>query len=132
MSLFRVLPAAALLLFVPLAHGEPPEEKKPGAKGGPPALTDLYGDPLPPGALARVGTARLRHLGQVYAVAISPDGKTIASGGNDNTLRLWETATGKELLAVPSPKTGVRCVAFSRDGKLVATGGYQAVQLWDV
>src|SRR5260370_34787946 len=52
---------------------------------------DIYGDPLPPGAIARMGTMRLRlrHSGFENA-AFSPDGKVVATGAG-NTLRLWNT-----------------------------------------
>jgi WD40 repeat protein len=53
---------------------------------------DYYGDPLPPGVLARMGTVQLRHG---YAdVAFSADGKTLISA--TSTIRFWDLATGKE------------------------------------
>src|SRR5262245_4127107 len=72
------------------ARSEPPEEKKP-------PRVDLYGDPLPEGALARLGSARWRHDEGVAAVVFSPDGKMLASASNDGIIRLCELATGKEI-----------------------------------
>jgi WD40 repeat protein len=66
-----------------------------------PARLDLFGDPLPAAAVARMGTARLRHdyaqNGRVLSAAFSPDGKTLVTGGGDHTVRLWEVETGKQL-----------------------------------
>src|SRR6516165_8523054 len=58
---------------------------------------DRYGDPLPKGALARLGTTRLRHESMVYALAFSPDGKTLATGGQDRDIVFWDVASGKEV-----------------------------------
>src|SRR5262245_16741309 len=69
------------------AAGAPPEGKEP-------ARTDASGDPLPPGAVLRLGTGRFRHAG---AFAFLPDGRTIVSRSEGNSFRFWETATGKLL-----------------------------------
>jgi WD40 repeat protein len=62
-----------------------------------PAKTDQAGDPLPAGALARMGTLRWRHGDIVSYVAFTPDGKAVLTATNDNTFRLWDRETGKEI-----------------------------------
>src|SRR5260370_4597725 len=74
---------------------ERPGPAKPGTQNQ--ARTDRYGDPLPAGALARLGTIRFLHAGVVRSVAFSPDQKTLASAGDDKMIRLGDVATGKEL-----------------------------------
>src|SRR5207302_559231 len=61
---------------------------------------DSYGDPLPTGALLRLGTTRLRQPGGCYCVALSPDGKRVASGGV-YSVRVWDAATGVKLREFP-------------------------------
>jgi WD40 repeat protein len=68
------------------------------------ATTDSHGDPLPAGALARLGTTRLRHGGDVNFVAFGPGDKTLLTAGQDNTIRLWDLADGKELRRFARPK----------------------------
>src|SRR5262249_54345890 len=79
---------------------QPPAEGSGGSQGkkqGPSRLTDRNGDLLPTSAAARFGTVRLRHGDTVSSVAYAPDGKTIATGGGDEVVRLWEAATGKPI-----------------------------------
>ena len=70
---------------------------------------------------------------QGNAVAFSPDGQTVATGGADGNVRLWDTATEQEIgPPMSSDAKPVAAVAFSPDGTLVAAGSADGnVQLWD-
>ncbi|MCI0377711.1 MAG: hypothetical protein L0215_08905 [Gemmataceae bacterium] len=84
---------------------------------------DRFGDPLPAGALARLGTERFRHWYPGYVV-YSPDGKTLASithlrypeFAEWQYAALWDAATGKKLLHIPD----VQKLAFAPDSKSAA------------
>jgi WD40 repeat protein len=100
----------------------------------PPVPADLYGDALPEGAVARLGTVRWRHGGMTTFAAFLPDGKTVISASVDSTIRVWEYPSGKELRrfgppAANNPMIGLRPpglagaglpVALSKDGKAIA------------
>jgi WD40 repeat protein len=62
----------------------------------------------------------------------SPDGKTLASGGVDNTVKLWDTESGQLLRTLSGHANAVRSVAWSPDGKTLASGSHDhTVKLWE-
>jgi WD40 repeat protein len=72
------------------------------------------------------------HTGYLNAVAFSPDGRTLAAGGDDGTV-LWDVATHRQIGQLTDKDTGGALrVAFSRDGQTLAiANGHGTVQLWD-
>lgn len=120
------LVAAAAL---PAGAQEPPQKR--GA--------DSYGDPLPAGSFARLGTARMRHGIEINDLVFAPDGLSFASAGlgDGPEVRLWETATGKELrrlVPVKNPMGAsllVGPIAYSPDGKYLV-GVSLEFHLWEL
>src|SRR5207245_843841 len=92
---------------------------------------DTHGDPLPDGAIARLGTVRFR--GQFQGAALSPDGKTLAVS-NFQALTLFDVATGKTIKTLRNERgIGMASVVFSPDGKMLASTDHgNAIQLWDI
>lgn len=89
-----------------------------------PAGVDRLGDPLPAGAVMRLGTVRFRSSGYgTTGLAFLPDGKTLLTASGNGRMHFWETSTGKPLREFSTDKLSLRCFALSRDGKHIAAGG---------
>lgn len=93
--------------------------------------TDWYVDPLPPGALARLGSIRLRHVSAT--VAFSAGGKTLISAGADGMLRFWEPVSGKEIrrVRVQAADASAFPQVFAADAETVAGLTSQDIYVWD-
>jgi hypothetical protein len=72
--------------------------------GTPPAKNaDSTGDPLPPGALTRLGSNRFHHGSNIHRLMVSADGKWVISYGSRTGYRVWDLETGKEQVPVGMP-----------------------------
>src|SRR5438105_4259052 len=125
------------IALLALTVGAGPEVVAQPAAANKQVRLDRYGDPLPPGALFRLGTVRFAHSGWIYALAVAPDGKALASGGYDKhggelAIHLWDF-TGKEIRALKGHQLAILSVCFAPDGKTLASGGRdRTIRLWDV
>jgi WD40 repeat protein len=73
------------------------------------------------------------HILRLLSLAISPDGKILASGGYDGAVHLWDVASGEEKRVVLGHTGGVRSLVFSADGKLLVSGSDDGeIRFWNV
>lgn len=77
--------------------------------------------------------ATARHDGMVRAVAVTPDGRRLVSGGDDHTVRVWDLASGRLERTLEGHTDSVRAVALTPDGRRIVSGGtFDAVRVWDL
>lgn len=98
----------------------------------PATRTDLYGEPLPEGALVRMGSTQLRHAGQSDFVVL-PDNKTILTAGG-RVVRFWDIASGRLVREVrlQGPFSPGRSATPSADGKILAGLDQNQLVFWDI
>src|SRR5262249_18298859 len=119
-----LLPSLSLLLVLPAAE---------------PAV-DAHGDPLPPGAVARLGTTRFRHSDEIIGATFSTDGKRLISASRRDGIRIWDRDTGKLLQTAPLTQEAAttrglrlepRYGTHSPDGKIHAAQLEKMIRLTD-
>ena len=126
------VPVGLILLIPILAFPqEPPAPKEQPKQDAAQPRLDLYGDPLPEGAVGRMGTIRLRHASPVYSVAFSPNGQIVARfaepfpdeqslGGGRGGKLYWDPASTTLWFSRKGPV--VELLRFGRDGRLGRVG----------
>ncbi|HEY7315774.1 MAG TPA: sigma-70 family RNA polymerase sigma factor [Gemmataceae bacterium] len=129
--------AAAGLMSQPAPVEKTPEQKTDATAppGDEPKQVrkDRNGDPLPAAALVRLGTVRLRHLGNISPVVFTPDSKTAIVGDRDGNVVCWDVSSGKEIRRLERAPAWLCALTLSADGKRLAAGEYyNRLFLWDV
>ena len=87
-------------------------------------------DVLPTRSFQRFGTTKLRHGSRILCLAYSQDGSTLAAGGGNDPVRVWNPKTGDLVQQINEP--WVHAMTFSASGETLLFGGYQKViKLWN-
>jgi len=129
-SACAVAEALAAIQQKPEAAGRSREEEEQRSSGPVQAVQKLPVGPQTKGRLVRTLSG---HEDAVYSVAFSPDGRLLASGSHDDTIKLWEVETGRLVRTLSGHKEWVWSVTFSPDSRLLVSGARGGtVKLWDV
>jgi WD40 repeat protein len=72
------------------------------------------------------------HKGMIRAIAFTPDGQKIVSGGDDRMLRVWDAATGKELHRYPHPGTVISLVTTADNRYVISACGDSIIRMWSL
>jgi WD40 repeat protein len=121
---------ALVLPLLPGSDGEWGIERSLLSVPIPAERTDLQGDPLPDGAVLRLGSVRWRPAEVIGELFLCADGSRLVSGGAEGKVRVWDGATGRQLRAAPDLG---QPLAISPDGRLVVyrVRGAGEIQVWD-
>ena len=72
------------------------------------------------------------HVGAIYCLAFNSDGRTLASGGEDHAIRLWDVMTGGNKQTIEGHSSLIRSLAFNPDGQTLASGSWDyTIRMWD-
>ena len=73
----------------------------------------------------------LKYPGKIWSLAVSPDGSTMAVGGDGNAVQVYDVATRQHIITLKGHDHAVQSLDFSPDGKLLASAGGTNVRVWD-
>jgi WD40 repeat protein len=73
-----------------------------------------------------------KHNGMVRCVAFTPDGRMLATGGDDRKILFWDLMYRQVAIALSLDDTAAHSLAFSQDGQTLITGSYRKIKVWDL